>query len=69
MWPSLGRILIAELLLSDLLSRLQSVLGDTYQIERELGGGGMSRVFLAQETRLGRYVVIKVLPRFSGSSS
>ena len=31
-------------------------------LERELGGGGMSRVFLAQETSLGRKVVIKVLP-------
>ncbi len=29
---------------------------------RELGGGGMSRVFLAEETELGRKVVIKVLP-------
>jgi tetratricopeptide (TPR) repeat protein len=58
----LGRISIVELLLSDLLSRLQSVLSDTYQIERELGGGGMSRVFLARESKLGRNVVIKVLP-------
>ena len=48
--------------MSDLLSRLQSSLGETYRIERELGGGGMSRVFLAQEGRLGRKVVIKVLP-------
>ena len=48
--------------MTDLLSRLQSVLGETYRIERELGGGGMSRVFLAEETRLGRLVVIKVLP-------
>jgi serine/threonine-protein kinase len=31
-------------------------------LERELGGGGMSRVFVAQETDLGRRVVIKVLP-------
>ena len=31
-------------------------------IERELGGGGMSRVFLAEETALARKVVIKVLP-------
>ncbi len=30
-------------------------------MERELGGGGMSRVFVAGETRLGRRVVIKVL--------
>ena len=35
---------------------------DTYAIERELGGGGMSRVFLARETALDRLVVIKVLP-------
>ena len=29
---------------------------------RELGGGAMSRVFVAEETGLGRQVVIKVLP-------
>ncbi len=40
---------------------LQSTLGDAYSIERELGGGGMSRVFLATETSLGRNVVVKVL--------
>jgi len=38
------------------------VVGDTYRIEKELGGGGMSRVFLAEEVALGRQVVIKVLP-------
>src|SRR5687768_15390991 len=47
---------------ADLLAQLQSSLGGTYRIERELGGGGMSRVFLAEEGRLGRRVVIKVLP-------
>jgi serine/threonine-protein kinase len=31
-------------------------------LERELGGGGMSRVFVAEETALGRKVVIKVFP-------
>ena len=41
--------------------QLQSTLGDTYTIERELGGGGMSRVFLAEDTRLGRHVVVKLL--------
>ena len=30
-------------------------------MERELGGGGMSRVFLATEAALGRKVVVKVL--------
>jgi serine/threonine protein kinase len=36
-------------------------LGDAYVLERELGGGGMSRVFLALERALGRKVVVKVL--------
>ncbi len=45
----------------DLRDRLQSSLGATYQLERELGGGGMSRVFVADETRLRRKVVVKVL--------
>ena len=48
--------------MADLRDRLQAALGDAYRIERELGGGGMSRVFLAQETALKRRVVIKVLP-------
>ena len=41
---------------------MTDALAPTYRIERELGGGGMSRVFLAEETRLGRRVVVKVLP-------
>jgi serine/threonine-protein kinase len=41
---------------------LQRTLGDAYVLERELGGGGMSRVFLATEKALGRHVVVKVLP-------
>src|SRR5437016_3369054 len=48
--------------MGDLVARLQSALGDAYRIERELGGGGRSRVYLAQETALKRQVVIKVLP-------
>src|SRR5579884_2573503 len=45
----------------ELHDQLQHALGGSYTIERELGGGGMSRVFLAEETRLGRKVVIKLL--------
>jgi eukaryotic-like serine/threonine-protein kinase len=45
-----------------LSERLQSTLGGAYVLERELGGGGMSRVFVATETALGRRVVVKVLP-------
>lgn len=44
-----------------LWERLQAALGSTYTLERELTGG-MSRVFVAQETALGRRVVVKVLP-------
>ena len=45
----------------DVLPQLQASLGATYTLERELGGGGMSRVFLAHEAELRRRVVIKVL--------
>jgi serine/threonine-protein kinase len=45
-----------------LLSRLERALAPSYRIEREIGGGGMSRVFVATEERLARKVVIKVLP-------
>jgi len=46
---------------ADFRRRLQSTLGTGYVLERELGGGGMSRVFLARERRLERDVVVKVL--------
>ncbi|MBW8772241.1 MAG: serine/threonine protein kinase, partial [Gemmatimonadetes bacterium] len=48
--------------MSDLTDRLQRALGTTYRLERELPGGGMSRVFLATEVHLARPVVVKVLP-------
>ena len=44
-----------------LREQLQRTLTGTHTLERELGGGGMSRVFVAEETRLRRKVVIKVL--------
>ena len=47
--------------MTDLRDQLQSTLSGSYTLERELGGGGMSRVFLADELRLGRQVVVKVL--------
>jgi TolB-like protein/Tfp pilus assembly protein PilF len=54
----------------DLQARLQTALGGAYRIERELGGGGMSRVFAAEETALGRKVVVKVFPpELSGGAS
>ncbi len=44
-----------------LQDQLARTLGTAYTIERELGGGGMSRVYVAEETRLKRKVVVKVL--------
>ncbi|MBI3568716.1 MAG: protein kinase, partial [Gemmatimonadetes bacterium] len=41
--------------------QLQATLSGTHTLERELGGGGMSRVFVAEELRLKRKVVVKVL--------
>ncbi len=47
--------------MSQLRDQLQATLSGSYTIERELGGGGMSKVFVAEETRLRRKVVVKVL--------
>ncbi len=41
--------------------QLEQALAGVYVIERELGGGGMSRTYLAREEALQRRVVIKVL--------
>ncbi|HET7458022.1 MAG TPA: serine/threonine-protein kinase [Gemmatimonadaceae bacterium] len=46
----------------DVRARLESALGAQYTLERELGGGGMSRVYVAVDATLGRRVVVKVLP-------
>ena len=45
-----------------LRDELQRTLGAAYTLERELGGGGMSSVFVARDNALGRHVVVKVLP-------
>src|SRR5262245_46209732 len=45
----------------DLRTQLQQTLGSTHTLERELVAGGMARVFVAQEMRLRRQVVVKVL--------
>ena len=46
---------------ADLLTSLASVLGPGFRIVDELGGGGMSRVFTADDLALDRTVVVKVL--------
>ncbi len=48
--------------MSSLSERLLSALGGSYTIERELVGGGMAQVFVADDHDLERKVVIKILP-------
>src|SRR4051812_15375882 len=47
----------------ELLKRLQNHLGAAYTVESEMGGGGMSRVFLATDEALNRRGVVKVFPK------
>ena len=47
--------------MSDLLERLQSALEDRYEIESEIGRGGMATVYLAEDLKHSRKVAIKVL--------
>src|SRR6476469_7830395 len=42
---------------------IRTSLGEYYAFERELVGGGMSRVFLAEDRELHRRVVVRVLPQ------
>jgi hypothetical protein len=45
----------------DLREQLQSTLGPTYALDQELGGSGMSRVFVATDVTLGRRIVVKAM--------
>jgi serine/threonine-protein kinase len=47
---------------NDLLAQLKSMFGGQFDVEQEMKGGGMSRLFLATERELNRKVVIKILP-------
>jgi len=42
--------------------RSLTLMGDRYAVEREIGHGGMGRVFAARDLKLGREVAIKLLP-------
>jgi TolB-like protein len=46
---------------SSLVEQIRETLGSAFTVERELGGGGMSRVFVAYDQTLERRVVVKVL--------
>src|SRR5688500_3651026 len=53
----------------DPLPELRAALGQTYRIERELKGGAMSRVFLAEDLKLGRKIGRRLLPTGMGASA
>ncbi|HKY96772.1 MAG TPA: protein kinase [Gemmatimonadaceae bacterium] len=46
----------------EVLARLRAIFADTYKVEGEMKGGGMSRLFMATDLALNRKVVIKILP-------
>jgi eukaryotic-like serine/threonine-protein kinase len=46
---------------TNILTRLQTSLGDHYRVERELGRGGMATVYLAHDLRHDRPVALKVI--------
>jgi serine/threonine-protein kinase len=48
--------------MASISERLLSALGGSYTVERELTGGGMAQVFVAEDHDLARKVVIKILP-------
>jgi TolB-like protein/tetratricopeptide (TPR) repeat protein len=50
------------------IDQLTAALGPGYAIERELGGGGMSRVFVAFDEALQRRVAVKVMPEHLAAS-
>jgi len=46
----------------DLQARVALALAPAYEVEREIGRGGMAVVYRARDTRLNRTVAVKVLP-------
>jgi serine/threonine protein kinase len=56
-----AEILASGIASASLTGRLATALAGRYQIEREIGRGGMATVHLARDLRHGRWVAIKVL--------
>ena len=51
----------------DLSRQLQTALGASYRLDRELGRGGMSTVYLAHDSKHRRQVAVKVLREGAGT--
>ncbi|HEX6573564.1 MAG TPA: serine/threonine-protein kinase [Gemmatimonadaceae bacterium] len=54
--------------MNELLEKLKAALNDRYDVEREIGEGGMATVFLARDVRHERKVAIKVLHEDLGAA-
>src|ERR671938_114587 len=46
---------------ADLLEQLRAALAERYEVERQIGEGGMATVYVARDVRHGRQVAVKVL--------
>jgi len=51
------------------LDELQTAIGSSYRLERELGRGGMATVYLARDTKHARFVPLRGTPRFERLTS
>ena len=62
LWNDKADLLDAERVpLTDVLTRLAGSLADRYEVQRELGAGGMATVYRAVDLKHQRDVAIKVL--------
>src|SRR5829696_7115683 len=64
-WRASFRLITSNVLLrplvTDPLARLRSALGDRYDLEKQVGEGGMATVYRAKDLKIERTVAIKVL--------